>query len=119
MVENEKTSEPSPQEYAGVGFIVRWSFISIGAVLLAFFVRVVGYEHSPLPYYSLIPSHAFGTAAVVSAVIGCFLFVKGHKEKQTPTKRQGALFCFLGIVMLAGFFMFPEIMVPLFGEGVI
>jgi len=119
MVENKKRTEASIPEYNGAGFIILWTVVILAVVFLGFLVRMLGYEHNPLPFYSLIPSHAFGTAAVVSIVIGCFIFVKGYKENLTPIKRKGALFCFMGLVMLAGFFLFHGIMPLIFGEGAI
>ena len=103
----------SNQEYAGAGFVARWTIFVVCALALAFFGRVLGYDNNHLPLTTPLLAMFTAIAAAISIFAGLFIFLQGNTQRRALKKRNGIMFIVLGAFTLMGFFLFHGL-VPLF-----
>ena len=111
---NAQTDVPN-SEFAGTGFIVKWTALVMLGLVLAFMGRVLGYEGSPLFVHTILLALFVGTASIVSLLAGGFYFMKGTYQHRPIIKRNGIMLMVLAVFMLGGFFLFKNVVPLVFG----
>jgi len=117
----EKTQEmevsPSKEDkvYGSSRYVVTWTVVLMLGMSLEFLARLLGYENNPFSYFHpLIPAFT-GILAALIIMSGYFVLVNKKAKLNSLYKRNGVMLVILGVLMLACFFMFKEVIPQIFG----
>ena len=103
------------KKYGDTRYIAIWTTVFVLGLVLEFFARLLGYADNPLNFYHpLIPAFT-GVSAALLVLAGYFVLADEKTKGSSMAKRNGVLIVILGILMLAAFFIFKEIIPLIFG----
>ncbi|MDR2109177.1 MAG: hypothetical protein LBP28_06945 [Coriobacteriales bacterium] len=114
MTDQQKTHQKD-QDAGSTGFIAAWTLLIMLGLAVEFFGRLLGYEGNPLAVHYPWAAMFAGMAAVVIVLAGYFTLAGKQAKQSTMSRRKGVLLLTLGAFMLAGFFIFKQVIPQIFG----
>ncbi|MDR2197597.1 MAG: hypothetical protein LBO07_06525 [Coriobacteriales bacterium] len=116
--DTERSSANAAREHTGTGsvaYIALWTTLIMLGLVVEFLGRFFGYAGNPLAiFHPLIPALT-GISAAFVVLAGYFTLVGKRAKRSVMTKRTGVLLVMLGAFMLAGFFVFRQVIPLVFG----
>jgi Kef-type K+ transport system membrane component KefB len=99
---------------AGTAFVVMWTLLVVGGLVLALAARILGYEDSPF-YVTYLFALVVAISSVILVIVGCFMFDRGLARHNTSLKRNSLMCIILGVFMLVAHFVFKGWVPLIFG----
>ncbi|MDR2672696.1 MAG: hypothetical protein LBC35_05325 [Coriobacteriales bacterium] len=107
--------QDSQREYGGQGFIITWTLLIMLGLTIEFLGRLLSYEANPFfvsyPFLAVLT----GIVAAFITLAGCLLLMNGSAQQLAMARRHAVLLIGLGAAMLAGSFVFKQVIPLIFG----
>jgi hypothetical protein len=114
--DTEHTGKDHKTKKYGSGiYIALWTLGIMLGLLVVFLGRFFGYGGNPLHIVVPMAPLLTGMLAIVALLLGYFSLTRGLKEHEAMKKRSGVLLLTLGVFMVAGHFVFRQLMPVLLG----